>query len=318
MSTQYLLAIILSLSLSGVWLVHKLNGFQRLPKINDTKGIVIPSFVFLSSPFLAIWIMPALTNGDVNEIIKPIIPLITFILGQTITKREKQKETKKQEIALSTMIIHEIEIDVIGSLSRIEGQLMASVQKPEAVAIVDEIKSLCEKFELEMEKLDERLRVQLDVIKIDSAIGIPSYIGKIKRDLKRIASIELTPENRLRRLGYIRLHIVEGYTNIVILSISHEELKNRFLDGFILKLNQERKRLIQLRDHKKSITEHWRGKPENERPKNSDITLYLQFDINTEDKAIQEIESLFQRFEIPIKNVVFGSHISDFEINSTS
>jgi len=253
------------------------------------------------------------SNGDVNEIIKPIIPLITFILGQTITKREKQKETKKQEIALSTMIIHEIEIDVIGSLSRIEGQLMASVQKPEAVAIVDEIKSLCEKFELEMEKLDERLSFQLDVIKIDSAIRILSYIEKIKRDLKRIASIELTSENRLNSLNGIRLHIVEGYTDIVILikeSISDEELKNRFLDGCILKLNQERKRLIQLRNEWLQLR--------NKLQINSDTPPYLQFDINTEGKAIQAIESLFQRFEIPIENVDFDPHIGDFEIPSTS
>jgi hypothetical protein len=318
MPTQDLLAIILGLLLSGTWLIYKLNRFQWVQKINDPKGIVVPSFIFLLSPFLAVWIMPALASGDIDEIIKPILPLITFILGQVITKREKQREIKQQKIALATMIIYNVETNIIESLSRIEGQLMASIQNAKEEAITDKIKLLLGNFEPEMQKLHEKLSFQLDVIKIGAGIGTLVYIEKIKNDVKRMESIPLSPENKLYSLADIRLHIIEGYANVIILvkeSIPNDEsIYTRFLNGCISKLNQERERLMQLRKMRKSIMEFWKDKPKSERPKNSEMDLYSQFDIDPEGEAIREIESLLQRFDMPITTADLDSHISDFEI----
>ena len=68
------------------------------------------------------------------------------------------------------------------------------------------------------------------------------------------------------------------------------------------------------RKMRKSIIEHWKNKPKSEWTKNSDIDLYSRFDIDPEGEAIREIESLLQRFDMPITTADLDSHISDFEI----
>ncbi len=57
---------------------------------------------------------------------------------------------------------------------------MESLQSAEEKAIADEIKLLFRTFELEMEKLHEKLSFQLDVIKINAGIGILFYIEKLR------------------------------------------------------------------------------------------------------------------------------------------
>lgn len=321
MSTQNLIAIILGLFFSGTWLIYKLNRFQWLQKINDPKGIVAPSFIFLSSPFLIMWIVTSLDGGGVDEIIKPILPLATFILGQVIARQEKREDTKQQKMALATMIIYNVETNVIRLLSRIEGQLMASLQNSEDESIANEIKILFEKFELEVEKLCEKLSFQLDVIKISGGINVLSYVEKVKKDIKRIELIKLTPENKSYALADIRLHIVEGYANIMALikeSVPENESAHiRFLDSCALRLNQERERLMRLRKTRELIMNHWRNKPINELMRNSVVYFYFQFDLDPEGEAVREIEALLERFEMQIKTVNLDANISGFEITPT-
>jgi hypothetical protein len=131
----------------------------------------------------------------------------------------------------------------------------------------------------------------------------------------------LATENKLYGLADIRLHIVEEYANIIVLikeSIpDNESVYIHFLDGCISKLNQERERLMRLRRMRKSIMEFWKDKPKSEWTTNSDIDLYYRFDIDPESEAIREIESLFQRFDMPITTIDLDSHLSDFEITPT-
>lgn len=304
MPLQDLLAIVLGLSLSGIWLMYKLDQFQWVPKINDPKGIIIPSFVFLLSPFLAVWIMPAFISGDVNEIIKPILPLVTFILGQTITKREKQKEENQQKISLVKMMIYNLETNAIELLFKIDRQLMRSLQNDEENVISDEIKHLHKELKLEIEKLHERLSFQLDIIKIGGGIEFLIYVEKIKNEAKRMESNlesgQLNQEYKLSHLSEIRSFVINSYENIIYLikeSITNDEkIYAALLDNCALKLNQERERLMQLMRCRKSI------KLKSEE-RNSIVELNSQFDMYSEDDAIQKIESLLQHFDMPIKTV---------------
>ena len=104
-------------------------------------------------------------------------------------------------------------------------------------------------------------------------------------------------------LSEVRLYKVEGYANILILikeSIPDSELLHaRFIKGCIIKLNQERKRLLSLTKGRESLMNYWKDKPVSERQKDPVLDLYFSFDIDTEGDAIQEIERTFKRLGIP-------------------
>jgi hypothetical protein len=87
MNSTDTLIVLTSLLVTGTWLLYRLDGLQWLPKINDKKRILIPSLLFLSSPFIAEWLFSSVKIQKVEELTRPLIPLLTFILGQQIASR---------------------------------------------------------------------------------------------------------------------------------------------------------------------------------------------------------------------------------------
>jgi hypothetical protein len=63
--------------LSGAWLAYKLKLFRLLPTINDEKKILLPSFLFLFSPFLLPFIF--------NHYMLPQSPGIYIILSALVS-----------------------------------------------------------------------------------------------------------------------------------------------------------------------------------------------------------------------------------------
>jgi len=302
MSTTDLFLIVLSLFFSGAWLIYNLYGFQWLPKINDKKGVIIPSFIFLSSPFIAIWAKSILTHGGVDGIIRSLIPLITFIAGQRITKREKQEEIKKQEIALATMLIFQVEENIIQALSAIERELTSGRNNNEVT--LDKLRICCDKYNTKIEELYNKFSFQLEVTKTNSGLQTLSYLKETRDCLERITATSLTSEDRSYYLSEIRVYKIQGYANIITLIkelISNNELLHeRFLNGYIRKLKQELKRLLLLRNIKKTRMKYWQDKSVVERENHPDGDLYFRFDIDTEDEAIEGIETIFEFLGITI------------------
>ena len=66
------------------------------------KPIIIPSLLTLASPFILGFLI--FYNKPLPEIVKSVLPVATFILGQTLTKLDKKQELRKsQKFALVSL-----------------------------------------------------------------------------------------------------------------------------------------------------------------------------------------------------------------------
>lgn len=89
--------------LSGAWLAYKLKlfNFFRAITINDEKKILLPSFLFLSSPFL----LPFIFNHSmfpqspiINVILGAIVSGASIIINTSLNNRFQLKREKEQRI----------------------------------------------------------------------------------------------------------------------------------------------------------------------------------------------------------------------------
>jgi hypothetical protein len=290
--------IVLSLGLSGTWLAYKLNLFQWLKKIEDEKRILIPSFVFLLSPFLGVWLISILiakdNEGVSSETVKLLIPVATFILGQTIAKSEKVEEKKKRKIGLAKNLIYETK-KVIKILFDIEDNLRPFNHGKQTSS---EVNYLCKEHKLRIDALYEKLDdtdTEFEVIKTDEGIEIISYIEKIKD----CASLKILNQEEagLYKLIEIRLFQVEGYEKIITL------IKDFFpdeLDNYIDGLNEKKEILEKLKGQREKITRNWKemSTKERQREPNHLNELYLKYDIDTESEAIQAIDDIKSKLDL--------------------
>jgi hypothetical protein len=77
----------------GTWLAYRLNLFTFLSTINDEKKILLPSFLFLFSPFL----FPFIFSHPLPSALSPIIPVTTFIIGQLLAESNNKKMLSARE-----------------------------------------------------------------------------------------------------------------------------------------------------------------------------------------------------------------------------
>jgi hypothetical protein len=92
-SQNILTLALIGIVLSGTWLAHNLGLFTFFNAINDEKKIVLPSFLFLLSPFL----VPFLSSHPLPGALSSIIPVITFIVGQLFAESNNKKILSEKE-----------------------------------------------------------------------------------------------------------------------------------------------------------------------------------------------------------------------------
>ncbi|MBD1926234.1 hypothetical protein H6F74_08215 [Trichocoleus sp. FACHB-90] len=286
--------VLLALILSFVWLGYNLGIFKSSIKINDEKGVLIPSLFLLVSPFLFTYLFSIKIYDHIPEIVRSILPVATFMLGQFITKREKRKEANKKEKELANMLLVIIDQAVIDFLYRLEGKLMCVTDGRESF---DFIKTYYEKYKPEIDADYQKIRNQAEILTIHAGVESVFYIKRVRDSLEYMYSLEPTPQNILHTLIEIRSLKLAGYENILILIkevINNDVLFNRV----IAKLKSERKRFLQIRESHDLYLNYWINRGENEYRKRQEANPYLGYNINTESQAINHIEDTFKFFRI--------------------
>jgi len=94
-SNNILIPALIGLFLSGTWLLYNL-GLFRFININDEKKTLIPTFLFITSPFL----FPFLFTHPLPGALPSLLPVTTFIIGQLLadSNNKKQLSGKEKEI----------------------------------------------------------------------------------------------------------------------------------------------------------------------------------------------------------------------------
>lgn len=94
---------IISLVISVSWLLHrsiliayKKDLLQEIREWLSTRSILVPTLAVFFLPMLAVY----LTLNSIPDILKFILPLITFITGQFLGRYEKQNEIKNKQVEI--------------------------------------------------------------------------------------------------------------------------------------------------------------------------------------------------------------------------
>lgn len=87
-----LISALIGLVFSGTWLAYNL-GLFRFININDEKKILLPSFLFLISPFL----FPFLFTHPLPGALPSLLPVTTFIIGQLLAEYNNKKMLSGKE-----------------------------------------------------------------------------------------------------------------------------------------------------------------------------------------------------------------------------
>ncbi|MBD2314647.1 hypothetical protein H6G20_23545 [Desertifilum sp. FACHB-1129] len=277
MLTQDFLIVTISIGLSGFWLFSKGIGFQFLPKIEDEKGILLPSLVFLISPFVTLYLWHFLAAEAIGEFIKPLVPLGTFLLGQTFVKWDKEKEEKQKKIELALLLVANIDGTLIRRLSILDGKLTSYGDNE----YITPFKNYINESRPKIDELYDELRFKSELFKYSIGKRIFIYVEKYKDYINFIDSISIRPQDRFVELNKIRVLKIEGYVNIIDLIrelVPSTDSNYRLLDEWVVKLKLEYARLKSLEGTKKRQN--------------------LTYDIDAEREAIQIIEFFCERLNI--------------------
>jgi hypothetical protein len=289
------LAILLSVLLPGGWLVYKLNGFAWISKINDPKGILIPSLLFLLSPFFTEWIVSTRNFTDFPEIAKPLLPLLTFILGQNIAKRDKVKEREEQQSKIALMLIFKIEMALFEALSFVEREIMSAIRAG-TDAVLEESKTDFRKHNSKVESIYTELSSQLDLVKSDNGRSCLLYVKKVSDFLESTIGSSLCMRDKINLLTQARVLKIQGYASIMSaaenLSSSTGLLCDQLKIGCTLKLNQEKLRLLDFKNDREKKIEFWKNKTEIDRARYPDINQYFQYDMDAESYPVNVIKNI--------------------------
>lgn len=85
---------------TGTWLAYNLGLFKIFVNINDEKKILLPSFLFLISPFL----FPFIFTHPLPGALPSFIPVTTFIIGQFLA----ESNNKNLLLGKEKEVIHQL------------------------------------------------------------------------------------------------------------------------------------------------------------------------------------------------------------------
>lgn len=277
---------IFSLGISVIWLMHKLEWFQ---KIDNKSGILIPSFVVLFAPFLVAkaseFVLHDLTPQS-TTILSPLLSSITtifvFIAGRISVNSERKQVDANKEIEQVNLLIVKM-ATVSKRLSYIENLLMSSIRH---INENPDIYKEAKKYKLEIESLYEKLSFQVEYFKSNNTLTSLLYINDIKNYLELLSSKEnLHPQDELRELSKLRVLKVQCVENMIDLKqkISQDSGDARH---YIEYLKEYRKEFVWYKSDIQTNTQY--------------KEKYEYYGIDTELAAEERIKDIFRRLKVPI------------------
>ena len=243
---------------------------------------------------------PKSTNilSTLSPLLSAITAISVFIFGRISLKLEQREEERKKNRKRESLLIHNIKTFIIHPLIKIETMLTSSIRSVDEcfgnTCIEFKIDSICVEAREYKKVLDahySKINFELGYLEADNELNSLFYIDKIKNYLSSLSSkSNLSPEDKLDCLSWVRLYRVEGIENMINLS-----KENGSLQLYINALNQIGRDLLYQRRNRaikdKKIRE---GTCEID----LELSTYRDYDIDTEEIVIQKIKEIFRGLEI--------------------
>ena len=260
-SDNTIVPVIIGILLSSLWIASRLNFLSRFKNINDEYGILLPSVVFLASPFLSVYIFNLYRNGIIIEFLKSLIPILTFFLGQYIVEKRKNLEKREEEIKAGKIILHSLNnvISNNGPLHKIKDKFKKA--KNENLE-EEEIKNFCKSQLNNFIRYSRDLKVNTSMYTINYGLRFINYLDKVESCIEKIIE---TPDLKnhicngaiTRELQDIDNTIYMGYDHIIFIikDVIRDNSQLQYYIGFLEIIKKGILRSIQKKKLKRSEKE---------------------------------------------------------------
>jgi|GEM_PF-7122049 len=212
-SDPFLFPVALSLVISSIWFAYILHAYKFIPRINDKYGVLFPSLFLLGSPFLLTYLFTYFEQ-QLIESFKIILPIFTFILGQSVSKLEKKQENKKKLKKMVRVLVQFMEIELIEGLSTLEqkiGQYISKGGDSKSNDIDNYRRKLLKKIEQEYQSLVNKE----ELLENDVSMVSTLYLKKVQNFLDNFSVEDISTEDistfNLTIPEIVRLKL-EGYS----------------------------------------------------------------------------------------------------------
>ena len=296
--------VTISLLITGTYLIHKATNWK--PRIHDPNGILLPSLIFLISPFIIVKIISASNGSNVADILKSLAPVGTFMLGTLygfIDKIQKEEELKRKYLEL---MIARTEGSIILPLHSILSNLLKDLKQTEMMM---NLKASCKKARKNLKVYRLRVNFSVDQAENINNILILEFTNQIDDDLKALLGhLSSSPEDILKEISKIEDLIVTGYEYIMNL-IKGASLKPDITNKFLMDLHKVLKsRQEELENRKKARQKSYERGCKKDCPTYAyyhsvhapnfdgyaDYETVVKYLPDPEDSAIQRIERLLE------------------------
>lgn len=272
------------------------------PKVEDENNILLPTLLTVSFPFILsiIYFQVKENNlGSSLEGLKYVIPLLTFLLGQLLAKRDKDRDAKKLIFRIGKKVDFELE-EISEYLSNIETSALKYKRTYSSELLRKEGYELAEY----LDRIYVQIRSESDIYDFQYGNEILYHINQLKNELNYLLSLpEGSPETIFDWLEETRFLYIN--TMKIRLLISKNILKdNQRFDFLINRLKNYAVRLRRLRDRiETKIARISRNLEEGINMENHTDDIDFSYDVNTEAGAIEMIQKTFQEFGRQIKEI---------------
>lgn len=208
-SASFLIPVGLSFAIALTWFTYKLEIYKLIPHINDKYGILFPSIFLIASPFLFTNLFIYFDQQFI-EIFKISLPVLTFALGQSISKFEKKQENKIRLKRAMRVLVQSMGVELIGGLSSLEHRLIQyAFQKNSSDEIENYRRELLEKIDREYQRFTNKE----EILENDTSMVSTLYIRKVQDFLNNfLISDETSVFNSvISDISHLKL---EGYSYI--------------------------------------------------------------------------------------------------------
>lgn len=235
-SELYLLPVELSLAISLMWFIYNLKIHKFIPPINDRHGVLLPSIFLIVSPFLFTNLFIHF-DQQVIEAFKIILPILTFALGQSISKFEKNQENKSKLKKAMRALVQSMGVELTGGLSELEHRL---TQHAFQKISYDEIEKYRRELLEKIEKEYQRLINKEELLENDTSMVSTLYIRKVQDFLNNFSLNDdaSTFDSAVTDIAHLKL---EGYSYISNLIKDFLIADKLLVSSWIYLLKNERK-----------------------------------------------------------------------------
>lgn len=290
------IAAAVGFTIPTVYLIKQAGITEKLPKIEDDNNILTFSALVIACPFIFSVIYTYIKENDslfLGEELKYTTPLLTFLLGQFLAKRDKEKNAQKLVARLAKKVDFGLE-EISILLRELEGEVLELKRTLDFTLLDSKSRELIEY----LNKTYDQTKAEENIYDFQYGQEVLFHMDHLKKELIYLTSLSTeSPATIFDWLEEIRVLYISTFKIRLMISksILADGTRVNFLLSIIkryqINLERQRDRI----EKKKLRADQNLGKGISTREYEEDIDV--KYDVDNEASALRQIQELLQEFD---------------------